>query len=267
MGGSSSKAPPVADQTTNQRQSNNNKVIDQSTGAAWLQLNWASFGGGISTFFVIMVLLVCLYYCWRQNKRSNRKTRRAELHELLAIVSRRTPNQRNSHPQPPPPPYPGLPSSGFPGGFPGGSPVNGYPFANQILQGAQFNNAGPMLGQIAPIHGGIGLPAISFHAGQVPILSGLPQIANEWSPRIRELPAPVQRPRVTYSRPTEAADIEVIPESILRTPRSNRRSVGSGMSRSASLRSVHEPTPAAPRTGVQVLLDEFEAEQNQATQF
>ena len=146
MGGSSSKAPPVADQTTNQRQSNNNKVIDQSTGAAWLQLNWASFGGGISTFFVIMVLLICLYYCWRQNKRS--------------------------------------------------------------------------------------------------------RVA-----------------RVTYSRPAETADIEIQPESILRTPRSTRRSVGSGMSRSASLRSVHEPIPAAPRTGVQVLLDEFEAEQNQATQF
>ena len=42
MGGTESKP----DQSSRQQQQNHNDIIDQSTGAAWLQLNWASFGGG-----------------------------------------------------------------------------------------------------------------------------------------------------------------------------------------------------------------------------
>ena len=55
MGRSESKP---ADQHTTQRQSNCHQVIDQSTGAAWLQLNWESFGSGVSTFLIILILIV-----------------------------------------------------------------------------------------------------------------------------------------------------------------------------------------------------------------
>ena len=60
MGSSeSSQQPPV----NHNSQSNGNSFrnIDQSTGAAWLQFNWASFGGGISTILVICVLIVALW--------------------------------------------------------------------------------------------------------------------------------------------------------------------------------------------------------------
>ena len=55
MGSSASSEQPPVNQN---RQSNGNQFrnIDQSTGAAWLQFNWASFGGGTfqqsSSFFV-----------------------------------------------------------------------------------------------------------------------------------------------------------------------------------------------------------------------
>ena len=113
MGSSvSSKQPPV----NQNRQSNGNQFrnIDQSTGAAWLEFNWASFGGegGISTIIVICVLLVALWVALRYNRKANKKARRAELHELLLLSSR---HQRNhdyykEHSSPHT-----RPSSGYPG--------------------------------------------------------------------------------------------------------------------------------------------------------
>ena len=76
MGSSaSSEQPPV-------------NSIDQSTGAAWLQFNWASFGGGISTIVIICFLLIALYFALPYNRKANRKARCAEFHELLLLSSR-----------------------------------------------------------------------------------------------------------------------------------------------------------------------------------
>ena len=263
MGGGSSREAPSPDQSSKNDQRNHNRVIDQSTGAAWFQLNWASFGGGVSSILIITVLVILLYICWRNNKRANHKARKAELHELATIMGRRgfSAPHRNSTPPPRPPPYPGL-SRGFPGSPP--VPIHG-------LSGAQFDGFGSAAFPTVQLHGGFGsgLPAIAYQGGQFPVLSGLPSFP-EWSPRIRELPAPAARPRVTYAaRSPEPDEIQVAPapESILRTPRTTRRSVGSGMSRSASLRSINEIQPAAPRTGVNALLDQIEAEENAAQQF
>ena len=87
MGSSESSQQPPVNQN---RQSNGNnfKNIDQSTGAAWLQFNWASFGGGISTIVIICVLLVALWIALKYNRKANKKARRAELHELLLLSSR-----------------------------------------------------------------------------------------------------------------------------------------------------------------------------------
>ena len=138
MGGSRSKP----DQSSKQSQSNSNRIIDQSTGAAWLQLNWASFGGGVSSILIIIFLVILLYFCWRQNRRANAKARKAELHELLAIAGRRGSFRHHSSREPKdsrdPPPYPGT-SSGYPGsssgGFPGSPPGSCNP-------GTQFHGAG-----------------------------------------------------------------------------------------------------------------------------
>ena len=276
MGGTESKP----DQSSRQQQSNHNDIIDQSTGAAWLQLNWASFGGGISSILIIGVLIVLLYFCWRQNRRANAKARRAELHELLAIAGRRGAlhgphRHRDSSPPPRPPPYPGLPSSSsVSGGFPGSppAPIHRYP-------GPQYDGPIATIAGSLPFYGGMpsGIPAISYHGGQVPILSGLPQLAAhpEWTSRIREITGPAPRPRVRYSPATTQVEAEDTIQldtgsttSILRTPRSNRRSMGSGLSRSASLRSVHEAeVPRTPRTGLDSLVDQLEAEENARDQF
>ena len=110
------------------------------------------------------------------------------------------------------------------------------------------------------------MPTIGYSHSPFPIVTGLPQLAgNDWMPRIKELPAPAPKPRVAYSRSAEAVQIEQ-PESILRTPHSVHRPIGLALSHSASPRSVHEPFVSQPRTGVQVILDKYEAELNQATQ-
>ena len=113
MGSSeSTQQPPV----NHNAQSNGNtfRNIDQSTGAAWLQFNWASFGGGISTVIIICVLLVALWIALRYNRKVNKKARRAELHELLLLSSRhhriydQTSNSKESS-------LSIRPSSGYPG--------------------------------------------------------------------------------------------------------------------------------------------------------
>ena len=265
MGGKSSReVAPAPDQSSQNDQRNRNQLIDQSTGAAWFQLNWASFGGGVSSILIITVLVILLYVCWRNNKRANHKARKAELHELATIMGRRgyRAPARDSSPPPRPPPYPGL-SRGYPGAPP--VPIHG-------ISGTQFDGFSSAAFPAVQIHGGLGsgLPAISYQGGPFPILSGIPSY-QEWSPRIRELPGPPARPRVTYAarsaEPEDIIQVAPAPESILRTPRTNRRSVGSGMSRSASLRSINEIQPGASRTGVNALLDQIEAEENASQQF
>ena len=103
-----SKAEPLQQQRNENRQSNNNKNIDQSTGAAWLQFNWASFGSGISSILVILALLVLLFVCYKKNKRATRKARRAEMHEMFTLASR-------GHRQSTSTPSPSATSSGYPG--------------------------------------------------------------------------------------------------------------------------------------------------------
>ena len=104
---------------------------------------------------------------------------------------------------------------------------------------------------------------IAFGASSIPAISGPQQLqllqypsqrasrSSEWTTRIREVSpvrvrehSPVRirevspvRTRVSYvdSRPRER---EFVPPSIIRTPRSDRRSVGTGISRSNSMRSV-----------------------------
>ena len=87
MGSSeSSQQPPVNHNA--QSNGNNFKNIDQSTGAAWLQFNWATFGGGISTVIIICVLLLALWIALKYNRKANKKGRRAELHKLLLLSAR-----------------------------------------------------------------------------------------------------------------------------------------------------------------------------------
>ena len=81
-----------------------------------MQFNWASFGSGISSVFII--LLLC--FCYRKNKRANRKARKAELHEIISLASRDcyVSSSRDSLGQT------GIypPSSGHPGPCPGKQP-------------------------------------------------------------------------------------------------------------------------------------------------
>ena len=85
----------------------------QSTGAAWLQFNWASFGGGISTVIIICVLLVALWVALKYNRKANKKARRAELHELLLLSSRH--HRIYDQPASKEPSQPVRTSSGYPG--------------------------------------------------------------------------------------------------------------------------------------------------------
>ena len=88
MGASESKGPATS-QSTEQRQANNNRIIDQSRDStAFMQLNWASFGSGVSSVCIIIMLSVLLFFCWWQNKKANRKQHEARLHEIAVIAGR-----------------------------------------------------------------------------------------------------------------------------------------------------------------------------------
>ena len=201
MGSSESSQQPPVNQN---RQSNGNSFrnIDQSTGAAWLQFNWASFGGGISTILVICVLIVALWVALRYNRKANKKARRAELHELLLLSARHHRIYDNNNKDQPPPAI--RPSSGYPGMSSVGTPsipirergYEGYPGFlawqqwQQLQQLQQLQNSsfsGPSSGLPSGIQSS--LPAVHQPA--------------DWS-RIRELPS---RTRVSY------ADIHEPPRS------------------------------------------------------
>ena len=88
MGASESKGPATS-QSMEQRQANQNRIIDQSRDLnAFMQLNWASFGSGVSSVCIIITLSVLLFFCWRQNKKANRKQHEARLHEIAVVAGR-----------------------------------------------------------------------------------------------------------------------------------------------------------------------------------
>ena len=64
------------------------QAILQSADSAFLQLNWATFSTGLSSFSIILVLLLMLALCYKKNQRSNRRARRAELHDILHSLHR-----------------------------------------------------------------------------------------------------------------------------------------------------------------------------------
>ena len=251
MGGGGSKPRPAAAQNTQQRQANNNKIIDQSTDSnALLQFNWASFGSGMSSIIIIGALIVLLLYCWRQNKKANKKTHSAQLHEFAAIVGHggAVPYHDSAPPPRPTVQYPGQ--GGYPGSPPPGPLPSGMPALN--ASGMPGVNSGAQLG--LP-----GYPAI--HQQQLAMsnmaqLSGLANLAAslpDWS-RIQELAAP--RTRVSF--------LDEMPTPILRRA-SSRRNLNEGASSSASAgRPAGAPTARSPQ--IQALLDRIEAEENAAAQ-
>ena len=117
MGSSESKF-----QDTKQSQANDNQIIDQSVGAAFMQFNWASIGSDISSVFITSALLLLLCFCYHKNKCANRKAQKAELHETISLASRGcyvstsqdSPGQTGIYP----------PSSGYPGPRPSNQPGN-----------------------------------------------------------------------------------------------------------------------------------------------
>ena len=190
MGSSASSEQPPVKQN---RQSNGNEFrnIDQSTGAAWLQFNWASFGGGISTIIIICALLVALWIALKYNRKANKKARRAELHKLLLLSSRHQRNHdyhrehssSNSHP-----------SSGYPGMSSVIAPPipvrkRGYKGYPGFLAWQQLQHQAQCL-QFPTVSSGLpsGLP------------STIPSVHQpaDWS-RIREIPGTPARTRVSYA--------------------------------------------------------------------
>ena len=125
--------------------------------------------------------------------------------------------------------------------------VSGLPQLQGLPSVASGGHAGSSFQAIGgPVaYGASAFPAIAGPQ-QLQLLQCPPQRASrssEWTTRIREV-SPVRirevspvRTRVSYvdSRPRER---EYVPPSIIRTPRSDRRSVGTGISRSNSMRSV-----------------------------
>ena len=125
MGASESKGPATS-QSTEQRQVNRNRIIDQSWDSnALMQLNWASFRSGVSSVCIIITLSILLFFCWRQNKKANRKQHQARLHKIAIIAGRESGRQHQEHQSTPIrdniPPYP-LSIM-----FPGFSPIQGAP--------------------------------------------------------------------------------------------------------------------------------------------
>ena len=105
-------------QSTEQRQANRNRIIDQSQDSnALMQLNWASFGSGVSSVCIIITLSILLFFCWRQNKKANRKQHQARLHKIAVIAGRESRRRHQEHRSTPIrdniPPYP--PSVMYPG--------------------------------------------------------------------------------------------------------------------------------------------------------
>ena len=187
MGSSASSEQPPINQN---RQSNGNQFrnSDQSTGAAWLQFNWASFGGGISTIIIIFILLVALWFALRYNRKANKKARRAELHKLLLPSSR---HQRNNdyhleHSQA----SHSRPSSGYPGMssiVPASIPVRerGYEGYPGFLAWQQLQHQVPYP-QLATVPSGLPPSVPSVHQ------------PADWS-CIREIPGTPARTRVSYA--------------------------------------------------------------------
>ena len=72
------------------------------TGNAAVQFNWAIFSTGISSLAIIIVLFILLVICYRKNQRSNRRARRAELHDIVHSLNCSTPGpepMRMGYPQ------------------------------------------------------------------------------------------------------------------------------------------------------------------------
>ena len=92
------------------------QAIVQSADSPIIQINWATFSTGLSSFAIILVLLLMLAICYKKNKRSNRRARRSELHDILHSVHRGAP--ANSAPPPSRGGYPAFPPA-FPGAYPG----------------------------------------------------------------------------------------------------------------------------------------------------
>ena len=97
MGASESKGPATS-QSTEQRQVNRNRIIDQSWDSnALMQLNWASFRSGVSSVCIIITLSILLFFCWRKNKKANRKQHQARLHKIAVIAGRESGRRHQEH--------------------------------------------------------------------------------------------------------------------------------------------------------------------------
>ena len=114
MGASESKGPATS-QSTEQSQANRNRIIDQSRDSC----SSTGLHSGVIT------LSVLLFFCWRQNKKANKKQHQARLHEIAVIAGRESGRRHHEHHTTPIrdniPPYP--PSIMHPG-F---SPLQGAP--------------------------------------------------------------------------------------------------------------------------------------------
>ena len=89
---------PATSQSTEQSQANRNRIIDQSRDTnACMQLNWASFGSGVSSVCIIITLSVLLFFCWWQNRKANRKQHQARLHEIAVIAGRESGRRLHGH--------------------------------------------------------------------------------------------------------------------------------------------------------------------------
>ena len=196
-----SKAEPLRQLRNENKQSNNNKNIDQSTGAAWLQFNWASFGSGISSVLVIIALLVLLFIYYKKNKRATRKARKAEMHEMFTLASR---GRRHSNSAPSPSTSSGYPgprsASASAGGFPSGLPhacgagmQQFYPGSATFSSGcgpSPFSPAPPTI-QFPGLHFS-GLPGINYSSPTPQAVGYFPR--EDWT-RIQELPRSAPAPR------------------------------------------------------------------------
>ena len=215
-----------------------------------LQFNWASFGSGMSSIIVIGALIVLLLFCWRQNKKANKKTHNAQLHEFAAIVGHGGGTVPYHDSAPPPRPtvqYPGQ--SGYLGSPPPGA-ISGMPALN--APGMPGVNSGAQLG--LP-----GYPAVQQQQLAMSNLAHLGGLANlaaslpDWS-RFQELAAP--RTRVSF--------LDELPESVFRRAPS-RRNLNEGASHSAPAGRTAGTAPTrSPQ--IQALLDQIEAEETAAAQ-
>ena len=150
------------------------QAIIQLADSPIIQLNWATFSTGLSSFAIILVLLLILGICYKKNRRSSRRARRAELHDILHSLHRGAP--ANSAPSPNrggytafPPTFPGA-YSGFPMQMATMAPMVNYPGPSPSTSTAVIP-----AGQMLQVLQRSGAPT-SYGAHNAPQRSGFPGV-------------------------------------------------------------------------------------------